>query len=118
MELQTPRLALREFRLDDFATTHAYASDLEVTRHTLFGPNAEADTRDFLARMVAAQAESPRVHYDLAVTLREGGTHIGAAGLRARGAHGDMGYVFHKDPGARGTPPRPPSRCWTSRSAT
>lgn len=102
MELHTARLLLREFRLEDFATTHAYAADVETTRHTLFGPNTEQDTRDFLVRMAAAQAESPRATYDLAVTLRESGVHIGTAGLRVRGPLGDVGYVFHKDHWSKG----------------
>ena len=96
MELLTPRLRLREFRTEDFATTHAYGSDLEVTRHTLFGPNTDADTRGFIAAMVAAQAAVPRVDYTFAIELKDGGAHAGAIGFTVDKAEATLGYVLHK----------------------
>ncbi len=46
--LPTSRLVLREFTAEDLAAVHAYGSDPQVTRWTVFGPNTENDTREFL----------------------------------------------------------------------
>lgn len=101
MELLTPRLRLREFRLDDFATTHVYGSDPEVTKYMTFGPNSEAETRVFLDRVIAQQAEQPRPGYELAVELRETGEHVGGIGFRA-GKRADFGYVFRREAWGKG----------------
>jgi RimJ/RimL family protein N-acetyltransferase len=97
MELKTERLLIREFRETDFLTTHEYGSDVEVTRYTLFGPNEEKDTREFLARVVLQQREEPRMGYDLAIELKAGSRHIGGITLWIRGrGTGEIGYVLHK----------------------
>src|SRR5207253_10518694 len=46
MHLQTPRLFLRDFTLDDFTAVHAYASLQETVRFMEWGPNTEEPTRD------------------------------------------------------------------------
>lgn len=102
MELTTARLLLREYRTEDFVTAHAYARDPEVTRHTIFGPNSEEETRAFLQLMVASQAERPRTSYELAVALKDGGLQIGGIGLRVHGEQADLGYVFGKPHWGRG----------------
>ena len=97
MELTTPRLVIREFRPDDYTSTHAYGSDAEVTRHMIFGPNSEQETRAFLERVMASQAKHPRATYDLAVNLREGGGHIGSVALQlSKAEQAELGYVLHK----------------------
>lgn len=96
MELTTPRLVLREFRLDDFATTHAYGADVEVTRHMIFGPNSEDETRAFLERTVTGQALLPRISYDLAVVLKDRDVHVGSVALHMAGEQAELGYVFGK----------------------
>jgi len=102
MELTTARLVLREYRADDVATTHAYGGDPDVTRHTIFGPNSEDETRQFLNRMLAAQTERPRTSFELAVELKDGKRHIGGIGLRVRGEQAELGYVFGKTDWGRG----------------
>ncbi len=96
MELATPRLLLREFTVADFATTHAYGSDVEVTRHTIFGPSTEDETRAFLERTVAGQAHRPRLTYDLAIVRKEGGVHIGSVALHLEDEQASLGYVLAK----------------------
>ncbi len=102
--LGTPRLTLREFTAGDFPTVHAYGSDPEVTRWTVFGPNTEADTRAFLQQAQASRAERARRHYDLAVTLRDDGRLIGGCGLRRTDVSGEafIGYVLRQDCWGRG----------------
>jgi len=97
MEIETPRLLLREFRETDYTTTHEYASDEEVTRYTIFGPNSEQDTREFLLRAVAQQRENPRTQYGMAIVLKSESRHIGSIGMRVKkGAEGNFGYVLNK----------------------
>ncbi|MEK7474670.1 MAG: GNAT family N-acetyltransferase [Candidatus Coatesbacteria bacterium] len=106
MEIETERLLIREFRETDFLTTHEYGSDLETTRYTLFGPNEEKDTRDFLARVVAEQGSEARTGFDLAIELKAGSRHIGGITLWIRGKEtGEIGYVIHKDYWGKGYVP-------------
>jgi ribosomal-protein-alanine N-acetyltransferase len=100
MHLQTPRLLLRDFTLDDLSDVHAYASLQETVRFMEWGPNTEEQTRDFLLRKLAAQQADPRVEYELGIVLKETGQVIGGIGLRLnRPQHraADMGYVLHPD---------------------
>ena len=98
MHLQTQRLFLRDFTIDDFADVHAYASLPQTVRFMEWGPNTEDQTKDFLHRKVAAQQANPRVEYEFAIVLGETGHVIGGVGLRLnRPQHraADMGYVLH-----------------------
>jgi RimJ/RimL family protein N-acetyltransferase len=99
IEITTDRLLLREFRDDDWSAVHEYAVDPEVVRYMPWGPNTEDETRAFIARALAAQADEPRTKYELAVALRGSGRLIGGCGIRiARPADrgGDMGYCLHR----------------------
>jgi ribosomal-protein-alanine N-acetyltransferase len=105
MHLQTPRLLLRDFVLDDFTAVHAYASLQETVRFMEWGPNSEEQTKDFLHRKLAAQQANPRVEYEFAIVLQQTGQVIGGVGLRLnRPDHraADMGYVLHPDHWNRG----------------
>jgi RimJ/RimL family protein N-acetyltransferase len=72
VQIQTPRLLLREFEAGDFAGVHRYASDLEVVRHMEWGPNTEEETRNFLRLVMETRAITPRHDFTLAVCLGEG----------------------------------------------
>jgi ribosomal-protein-alanine N-acetyltransferase len=103
--LRTPRLVLREYVEGDFAAVHAYAGDPEMTRYMAWGPNTEADTREFLAEALAARGTEPRTVFDLAITLRDGGRLVGGCGLRVsepRHRGGVIGYILHRDAWGRG----------------
>ena len=67
------RLLLRNFRADDFEAVHAYATDLGVVRYMTWGPNSEAETRDFLKRAQSHTEVDPRVEFELAVIREEPG---------------------------------------------
>jgi ribosomal-protein-alanine N-acetyltransferase len=66
MELYTPRLLLREFRIEDQAGVHAFASDPEATRYTDWGPNTPDDTASFLAEAVQDAETVSRTRFALA----------------------------------------------------
>jgi RimJ/RimL family protein N-acetyltransferase len=105
VRLETPRLILRELTESDFEAVHAYASDPEVSRYMDWGPNSDADTREWLAAALAQQGADPRVEYELAMVLRDpngggGGEVVGTAriGIRDRAARAaDVGYVLRRD---------------------
>jgi RimJ/RimL family protein N-acetyltransferase len=103
LPLLTPRLELRDFRLDDFAAVHAYASDPLVTRYTSFGPNTEEQTRAFLDMMLKDASAKPRQNYNLAVVDRESGTLFCGCGLLGRGERvHEIGYVLNRGWWGRG----------------
>lgn len=98
--LTTARLVLRDFREDDWASVHEYASDLDVVRYMPWGPNSEDQTRAFIERALTAQSEEPRTKFEFAVTLKESGRLIGGCGIRmasARDRSADMGYCLRRD---------------------
>jgi len=103
--IETERLILREFRRDDRESVHEYAVDPEVYRYMPWGPNTEDETSAFVERAVASRHQDPRLHFELAVTLRETGLLIGGAGIRAADKcfrTADMGYCLRRDAWGRG----------------
>jgi ribosomal-protein-alanine N-acetyltransferase len=62
--IETQRLAIRQFRPDDWKAIYEYMSDLEVIAYLPEGQLTEAQTREFLAKNIDEHAEA------LAVTLK------------------------------------------------
>jgi [ribosomal protein S5]-alanine N-acetyltransferase len=95
LPMRTARLEMRDFRPDDSDAVFAYASDPEVTRHMFYEPRDEAETREYLRRMLAIQAEQPRRAWEVAIIRRADGRLIGACDLTLEGdAEGDLGYIL------------------------
>jgi ribosomal-protein-alanine N-acetyltransferase len=100
LPLQTERLTLRDFKEDDWIEVQRYAADPEVVRYMEWGPNSEAQTREFIERIRAQQQDEPRHDFELAVTLRADGRLIGGCGFHVSNPHdreGWIGYVFSRD---------------------
>lgn len=96
MVLETDRLILRDFVLEDMADVHAYASDEVVATYMIWGPNTEDETRAFIGLTIQMQQQEPRVDYELAVVLKESGKLIGGCGLRVtEPLTGEIGYCFN-----------------------
>ncbi len=91
--IETDRLLLREFVGDDWEAVHQYASDLEVTRHLLWGPNTLQETRAFIRQAIAGQRDCPRTQYELAVVLKEGGPLIGSCGVHVSAPERREGWI-------------------------
>ena len=95
--IETPRLVLREFRPEDELDIHEYASDPEVVRLLIWGPNTLELTRAFLARTLEEQKEWPRNSVGLAIEMKGEQRVIGSIGLRIKdepNRAGDIGYVL------------------------
>jgi len=105
VELETPRLVLRELRADDALEIQVYAGDVEVVRHLDWGPNTPADTEQFLALASAARGDTPRTAYHLAIVHKTEGSLIGGCRIEIRSpADGaaDLGYVLARAVWGRG----------------
>jgi ribosomal-protein-alanine N-acetyltransferase len=97
VELRTERLVLRDYRAEDFAAVHAYASDPLVATFLDWGPNEPEDTEEFLKACVIEQQARPRTRYTFAMTEPEGAA-FGSVGLVTDGPHhGEMGYLVRPD---------------------
>lgn len=98
--IETERLILRDFRLEDTEAVHAYASDPEVTTYMPWGPNSPEDTAAFMARVLEQQATWPRLDISLAIELKAEARVVGSIALHLRdipNAAVEMGYVLRRD---------------------
>lgn len=103
--IETERLILRDFRLEDTEAVHAYGSDPEVTTYMPWGPNSPQDTAAFMARALERQATWPRLDLGLAIELKAEGGVVGSIALHLRdipNATVELGYVLRRDLWGRG----------------
>jgi RimJ/RimL family protein N-acetyltransferase len=103
--IETNRLFLREFRDADEQAMHEYASDPEVVRLMIWGPNTLEATREHLLRALKEQEQWPRPSVGLAIELKSEGRVIGAIELRMKDEKNrtaDIGYVLTRKYWGRG----------------
>ncbi|MFN8594467.1 MAG: GNAT family protein [Thermomicrobiales bacterium] len=81
VRLTTERLILREFTEADWPALQAIESRPDVARYQSFEPRTAKESRDYVLTAVADADAEPRMTYDLAITLRDGGLLIGRCGL-------------------------------------
>ena len=103
MQLETPRLLLREYVPEDFDALHEILSDPETMRHYPH-PFSPDETRQWIERNRARYAE---YGYGLwAAILKSDGRLIGDCGVTLQPIHGRMlpevGYHIHRDHQRRG----------------
>lgn len=100
MTIETERLLLRPYREEDFEAVHSYSCNPMVVRYTLWGPNTEQETREFLQRTIAFSNAEPRMDYGFAIALKESDQLVGGCGLMLRSfanKNGEVGYCLHPD---------------------
>lgn len=102
LPIETPRLRLRDYVPNDWAAVYVFASNPEVARFMFWEPRTESDSREFVARMIAAQHESPRVTWELAVERISDRKVIGSCDLTLEGDEGDLGYVLAQEAWGQG----------------
>ncbi len=99
MHLTTDRLILREFTADDWPAVWAYQQNPLYLRYYAWEDRPPEDVRRFVQTFIAQQAESPRLRYQLAITLKENGQLIGNCGLRQKTARApEAGLGYELDP--------------------
>ncbi|MDO9629559.1 MAG: GNAT family N-acetyltransferase [Acholeplasmataceae bacterium] len=96
--IQTKRLILRPFRYSDIDSIHLYASNLEITKYMLFGPNTYEETSSFVHLIIETwYKESPIRHYEMVV--EKDGTVLGAVSIHLAEdlLEGEMGWISHQE---------------------
>ena len=99
MQLESERLILREFALEDWPAVNAYTSDPTVVQYMPFGPTSEEQTREHLSPCLATAAEQPRRIYDMAVMVRAEERLIGTATIALHPherRHAAFSYLIHQ----------------------
>lgn len=97
ISLSTERLVLREWQTDDWVFSHQWASDPQAVAYMPFGPNTEEQTKEFVFKVITYQTEEPRLHFELAATLKETGEVIGGCGIRMvdlENQTASIGYMY------------------------
>jgi len=97
MELQTPRLNLREFVEADWPAVLAYQQNPLYLRYYEWESRDVQGVREFLKVFLNNRKQEKRHKFQLAVTLRETGKLIGNCGIRQDepgSCVGDIGYEF------------------------
>ena len=100
MQIDTPRLRLREFVADDWRAVLDYQRDPRYLRYYPWTKRTEADVRAFVAMFLEWQAEEPRRRFQFAIVLREDGRLIGNCGIRRNPENdweADIGYELSPD---------------------
>ena len=95
MILTTERLVLREFRATDWPAMLAYQSDPRYLRYYEWTERTPEDVRAFIQRFLDQQQETPRIKFQLAITLKGSDELIGNCGVRMASAgarEADIGY--------------------------
>lgn len=82
MQLTTPRLLLRELRLEDWADAQVLDADPLVVRYQSNDVLDEAGTKAYLSRSIVAAQENPRRSFDFAITEPGVDRFLGRVGLR------------------------------------
>lgn len=92
MQLETLRLILRDFAIEDLEALFAYQSDPQY--QSFYGPDEHGlqESRKLLEMCIANAAESPRQNYQLAIVNPSSSPDpIGNCGVRCRGM--DPGFA-------------------------
>jgi RimJ/RimL family protein N-acetyltransferase len=100
MQLQTPRLHLRDFAADDWPAVLAYQRDPRYLRLYEWADRTPAEVQAFVQMFIDQQRACPRTRFQLAVTLRATGELIGNCGIRrdAPTSHeAEIGYEIAPD---------------------
>ena len=97
--ITTRRLHLRELVAADELGIHAYASDPQVSRYDVWGPNDAAASRTYLDTCLTEQVPWPRAQMTLAIELLAEPGLIGTIRLTIKDAPNktaDMGYSINR----------------------
>jgi [ribosomal protein S5]-alanine N-acetyltransferase len=98
LKILTKRLALRPFAKTDIECVHEYASDPDVCRFIVYGPNSLEESKRFVGMAIAEFARVPCGNLHLAIVEQGSGELIGACGLEgiAKDLDADLGYCLNR----------------------
>lgn len=96
--LETSRLILRNYQRDDWEYVHQYAKEPSFSQYEMWGPNSEADTKNFITLMLEQAKQNPRWQFDCAVTLKSNRLLVGGCGIRRESPESsiaNLGWAIH-----------------------
>ncbi|QHL87185.1 GNAT family N-acetyltransferase [Nibribacter ruber] len=82
MQLQTPRLLLREFKEDDWHFTNLYEASQEVMRYQTRDVRDAQESQQHVLQCMQESQEDPRTIYDLAIVIKQTDMLIGRVGMK------------------------------------
>lgn len=100
MVLTTDRLIMRDFEESDWPAVLGYQSDARYLRYYDWVDRTPAAVQALVGLFLEQQAATPRIAYQLAITLKETGQLIGNCGIRlahAEARQADLGYELDPD---------------------
>lgn len=101
----TERLIFRELTDDDIAAIHAYASDPEVCKFMIWGPNSPEDTRNFIAASMEEQRANPRTDWTLGIIRKSDAQLVGVCSFHVEcfvNRAASLGYALRREEWGRG----------------
>ena len=100
MVIRKAEFCLREFTINDFNDIHEYSKDIENLRYTLWGPNNEEQTKEFIDCAISGSKENPRSKYELAIEIETDYGHkvIGCCGIfiEENTLIGEVGWIINR----------------------
>jgi len=108
VRLETERLLLREFVLEDWPALNEFERDPQVVRYMTFDAQTPEQSRAYVEGRVRDRDEDPRTTYDLVITLRGDDRLIGRCGMKITDApsrQGELWYVLNPHHWGRGIAP-------------
>ena len=73
MPIETSRLMIRDFEMNDWPAVHRYGSDLEIMKDAIYHANNETDTKNFVQQAITSAKQVPKTIYERAGVLRNNG---------------------------------------------
>jgi RimJ/RimL family protein N-acetyltransferase len=80
-EIETERLLLRKYSMEDLHTTRAYSADPETIRFVHFNDDGEDATKLVLTRFIERAKDDECTNFQYAVVEKDSGNHIGGANI-------------------------------------
>lgn len=95
--LMTERLILRPFEFEDLNDVQEYASDIDVCKYMLFGPNTLEETNQFLGHLIhVAYKKTPITNLEYAIEFNH--KVIGAVSMHVdlEKNNAEIGWILNK----------------------
>jgi RimJ/RimL family protein N-acetyltransferase len=97
MHLETERLIIREYIIEDVIDEYEYNKDQELFKYMPFRPRTYYETRKWIEQIIESQNETPRNRYNLAVVLKSTQELVGGFRISIESdIEGSIGYKFGK----------------------
>jgi ribosomal-protein-alanine N-acetyltransferase len=97
MQVETQRLIIRDFNMEDWKEVHKYASIDKVTEYMIWGPNSEDETKAYIEQQIKKQQAIDRTDFEFGVILKDTHILIGGCGIYIKEHNAEIGYCFNPD---------------------